>query len=69
MALIRLDFPTKFSVWMKVLYSNLSTQDLCNNGLSFPVAVQKGLHQVDPLLPVLYNIVADVLICSLLITF
>lgn len=53
-------FPNKWVSWIMTIWSSSSSQVCVNGATSTPFFHQRGLHQGDPLSPMLFDIAADV---------
>jgi len=64
-ALERFGCPPRWCAMVRLLYANTCAQVLVNGWLSNPFALTRGVRQGDPLSPVLYNLVDEVLASAL----
>ena len=54
-------FGNDFIEWVKMLYKNAESKVKVNGFLSESIRLQRGVRQGDPLSPLLYALVAEVL--------
>lgn len=61
----RLGFGPRWREWVSILLSSASTHVLVNGVPGHPISHMRGLRQDDPLSPMLFTLVIDVLNSSL----
>ncbi|KAJ9080419.1 hypothetical protein DSO57_1025258 [Entomophthora muscae] len=64
MSLETVGIPTKFCDWISTLYINLEAAVIVNDGTTNTFPIGQGLQQGDPMLPLLFNFAANILLTA-----